>query len=96
MILKFVLGWDCLMLTINLATNLEQASIFASIRNYERGHNHIFRGIFRVITGEEITGIPRIFALPYFVRLLKNIISSCDNYLLATIQTIPLELLRKS
>jgi rubrerythrin len=42
---------------IKLAPNPEQASIIASIRDDERGHNHMFRGIFREITGQEITGI---------------------------------------
>jgi rubrerythrin len=42
---------------IKLAPNPEQASIIATIRDDERGHNHMFRGIFREITGQEITGI---------------------------------------
>lgn len=42
---------------IKLAPNPEQASIITSIRDDERGHNYMFRGIFREITGQEITGI---------------------------------------
>ncbi|TXK73861.1 ferritin family protein [Paenibacillus sp. N3.4] len=42
---------------IKLAPNAEQASIITSIRDDERGHNHMFRGIFRELTGQEITGV---------------------------------------
>jgi rubrerythrin len=42
---------------IKLAPNPEQASIITSIRDDERGHNQMFRGIFRELTGQEITGI---------------------------------------
>jgi rubrerythrin len=42
---------------IKLAPNPEQASIIISIRDDERGHNQMFRGIFRELTGQEITGI---------------------------------------
>ncbi len=42
---------------IKLAPNPEQAAIIASIRDDERGHNQMFRGIYREITGQEITGI---------------------------------------
>ncbi|MGF7047726.1 rubrerythrin [Paenibacillus sp. DS2015] len=39
---------------IRLAPNAEQASIIASIRDDERGHNQMFRGIYRELTGQEI------------------------------------------
>ncbi|MRN55184.1 ferritin-like domain-containing protein [Paenibacillus monticola] len=42
---------------IKLAPTPEQASIITSIRDDERGHNQMFRGIYREITGQEITGI---------------------------------------
>jgi rubrerythrin len=42
---------------IKLAPNPEQAAIIASIRDDERGHNQMFRGIYREITGQEIMGI---------------------------------------
>ncbi|MEX2462358.1 MAG: ferritin-like domain-containing protein [Paenibacillaceae bacterium] len=42
---------------IKLAPNPEQASIIVSIRDDERGHNHMFRIIFKEITGQEIRGI---------------------------------------
>ncbi|AJS58716.1 ferritin-like domain-containing protein [Paenibacillus sp. IHBB 10380] len=42
---------------IRLAPNSEQANIIVSIRDDERGHNHMFRGMFKEITGQEITGI---------------------------------------
>ncbi|BBH20107.1 hypothetical protein Back11_14520 [Paenibacillus baekrokdamisoli] len=42
---------------IKLAPNSEQAAIIASIRDDERGHNQMFRGIYREITGQEIMGI---------------------------------------
>ncbi|WP_256757853.1 ferritin-like domain-containing protein [Cohnella sp. WQ 127256] len=42
---------------IKLAPNSEQAAIIASIREDERGHNHMFRGMYRELTGQEITGI---------------------------------------
>ena len=42
---------------IKLAPNPQQAAIIASIRDDERGHNQMFRGIYREITGQEITGI---------------------------------------
>jgi rubrerythrin len=42
---------------IKLAPNSEQASIITSIRDDERGHNSMFRGMFKEITGQDITGI---------------------------------------
>ena len=42
---------------IRLAPNAEQAEIITSIRNDERGHNYMFRGMFKEITGQDITGI---------------------------------------
>jgi rubrerythrin len=42
---------------IKLASNAEQASIITSIRDDERGHNFMFRGMFKEITGQDITGI---------------------------------------
>ncbi|MEK5396870.1 ferritin-like domain-containing protein [Paenibacillus sp. FSL K6-2859] len=42
---------------IQLAPNAEQASIITSIRDDERGHNFMFRGMFKEITGQDITGI---------------------------------------
>jgi rubrerythrin len=42
---------------IKLAPNPEQAAIISSIRDDERGHNHMFRGIYKEMTGQEITGI---------------------------------------
>ena len=42
---------------IKLAPNPEQAAFIASIRDDERGHNQMFRGIYSEITGQEIMGI---------------------------------------
>lgn len=42
---------------IKLAPSPEQAAYIASIRDDERGHNQMFRGIYSEITGQEITGI---------------------------------------
>lgn len=42
---------------IRLAPNAEQASIITAIRDDERGHNYMFRGIYKEITGHDITGI---------------------------------------
>lgn len=42
---------------IRLAPNAEQAAIITSIRDDERGHNYMFRGMFKEITGQDITGI---------------------------------------
>ncbi|WP_239616531.1 ferritin-like domain-containing protein [Cohnella mopanensis] len=42
---------------IRLAPNSEQASIIASIRDDERGHNQMFRAIYKEVTGQDITGI---------------------------------------
>lgn len=42
---------------IKLAPNSEQASIITSIRDDERGHNSMFRGMFKEITGQDIIGI---------------------------------------
>jgi rubrerythrin len=42
---------------IKLAPNPEQASIIVSIRNDERGHNQMFRLIYRDLTGHDVTGV---------------------------------------
>ncbi|BCG57198.1 ferritin family protein [Paenibacillus sp. URB8-2] len=42
---------------IKLAPNSEQASIITSIRDDERGHNRMFRVIYKELTGQEIRGI---------------------------------------
>lgn len=42
---------------IKLAPNSEQAAIISSIRDDERGHNLMFRGMYKELTGQEITGI---------------------------------------
>ncbi|MDF2660777.1 MAG: hypothetical protein K0Q94_3568 [Paenibacillus sp.] len=42
---------------IKLAPSQEQAKIIESIRNDERGHNKMFREMYRALTGHEITGI---------------------------------------
>lgn len=42
---------------IKLAPDAEQAAIITSIRDDERGHNYMFREMYREITGREITGI---------------------------------------
>ncbi|MDF2718962.1 MAG: hypothetical protein K0R28_5887, partial [Paenibacillus sp.] len=42
---------------IKLAPSQEQAEMIESIRNDERGHNTMFRGIYKALTGHEITGI---------------------------------------
>ncbi|MDN4068864.1 ferritin-like domain-containing protein [Paenibacillus vini] len=42
---------------INLAPTKEQVAIIESIRNDERGHNKMFREMYRALTGQEITGI---------------------------------------
>lgn len=42
---------------IKLAPNSEQASIITSIRDDERGHNYMFRGMYKELTGQDISGI---------------------------------------
>jgi rubrerythrin len=42
---------------IKLAPTSEQSALIASIRDDERGHNQMFRGIYRDFTGNEIHGI---------------------------------------
>lgn len=42
---------------INLAPSQEQVAIIESIRNDERGHNKMFREMYRALTGQEIAGI---------------------------------------
>lgn len=42
---------------IKLAPSQEQVAIIESIRNDERGHNQMFREMYRALTGQEITGI---------------------------------------
>lgn len=42
---------------IKLAPSREQASIIASIRDDERGHNRMFRQMYRELTGYEVTGV---------------------------------------
>ncbi|WP_238403125.1 ferritin-like domain-containing protein [Paenibacillus mesophilus] len=42
---------------IKLAPSQEQVSIIESIRNDERGHNKMFREMYRALTGQEITGV---------------------------------------
>ncbi|MDQ1913379.1 ferritin-like domain-containing protein [Paenibacillus sp. GD4] len=42
---------------IKLAPNREQADTIASIRNDERGHNQMFRQMYRELTGREVTGV---------------------------------------
>jgi rubrerythrin len=42
---------------INLAPSQEQKAIIESIRNDERGHNKMFREMYRALTGQEITGV---------------------------------------
>lgn len=41
---------------ISLAPTQEQVAIIESIRNDERGHNKMFREMYRAFTGQEITG----------------------------------------
>ncbi|WP_245697508.1 ferritin-like domain-containing protein [Paenibacillus oryzae] len=40
---------------IKLAPSREQAEIIVNIRNDERGHNKMFREMYRALTGQEIT-----------------------------------------
>jgi rubrerythrin len=40
---------------IRLAPSREQAEIIVSIRNDERGHNKMYREMYRALTGQEIT-----------------------------------------
>ncbi|MEK5358141.1 ferritin-like domain-containing protein [Paenibacillus sp. FSL L8-0709] len=42
---------------IKLAPNQEQAEVIISIRNDERGHNQMFRQMYRELTGHEVTGV---------------------------------------
>ncbi|NOV02329.1 ferritin-like domain-containing protein [Paenibacillus sp. LMG 31457] len=42
---------------IKLAPSAEQAAIISSIRNDERGHNAMFRNMYKDLTGQEIHGI---------------------------------------
>lgn len=42
---------------IKLAPNHEQAEVITSIRNDERGHNQMFRQMYRELTGHEVTGV---------------------------------------
>lgn len=42
---------------IKLTPNSEQASIITSIRDDERGHNYMFRGMYKELTGQDISGI---------------------------------------
>lgn len=41
---------------IRLAPNHEQASVIASIRDDERGHNQMFRQMYKDLTGHEVSG----------------------------------------
>lgn len=41
---------------INLAPTSEQKAVITSIRDDERQHNQMFRSIYKVLTGHEITG----------------------------------------
>ncbi|WP_442601026.1 ferritin family protein [Paenibacillus sp. KN14-4R] len=42
---------------IKLSPNPEQAAVIVSIRNDERGHNQMFRQMYRDLTGYEVTGV---------------------------------------
>ncbi|MEK3902723.1 ferritin-like domain-containing protein [Paenibacillus sp. FSL R7-0179] len=42
---------------IKLALNQEQVDVITSIRNDERGHNQMFRQMYRELTGHEVTGV---------------------------------------
>ncbi|WP_339303900.1 ferritin-like domain-containing protein [Paenibacillus sp. FSL L8-0435] len=42
---------------IQLSPDANQAAIITSIRNDERGHNQMFRQMYKDLTGQEITGI---------------------------------------
>lgn len=42
---------------IKLAPSREHAEIIESIRNDERGHNKMFREMYKALTGHEVTGI---------------------------------------
>ncbi|MEK4511167.1 ferritin-like domain-containing protein [Paenibacillus sp. FSL K6-2524] len=42
---------------IKLAPNSEQASIITSIRDDERGHNYMFRCMYKELTDQDISGI---------------------------------------
>ncbi|MDF2959514.1 MAG: hypothetical protein K0S39_1249 [Paenibacillus sp.] len=41
---------------IKLAPAQEQAKIIASVRDDERSHNHMFRGIYKALSGQDIPG----------------------------------------
>lgn len=42
---------------IQLAPSQNQAEVITSIRNDERGHNQMFRQMYRDLTGHEVTGV---------------------------------------
>ncbi len=42
---------------IHLAPNQKQAEVITSIRNDERGHNQMFRQMYKELTGHEVTGV---------------------------------------
>ncbi|MEK3795621.1 ferritin-like domain-containing protein [Paenibacillus sp. FSL R7-0204] len=42
---------------IRLAPNQEQVEVITSIRNDERGHNQMFRQMYKELTGHEVTGV---------------------------------------
>src|SRR5690242_6457687 len=42
---------------IKLAPTKEAGEIIGSIRDDERGHNRMFRGIYKALTGQDISGI---------------------------------------
>jgi rubrerythrin len=42
---------------IKLAPDKEQAAVIVSIRNDERGHNQMYREMYRELTGREVTGV---------------------------------------
>jgi rubrerythrin len=42
---------------IRMAPDSTQAAIITSIRNDERGHNQMFRQMYKDLTGQEITGV---------------------------------------
>lgn len=42
---------------IQLAPSQKQAEVITSIRNDERGHNQMFRQMYRELTGYEVTGV---------------------------------------
>jgi rubrerythrin len=45
---------------IRLAPNHAQRNIITSIRDDERGHNHMFRSIYKELTGQEIGPAPDV------------------------------------